>query len=66
MEVQLPQDVAAASLAMVEAGVMIAITVYSWKLRKETQVYQMVKMTSSASVGVVERTALINQMEVRA
>ncbi|CAE6464195.1 unnamed protein product [Rhizoctonia solani] len=32
-----PQDITAASFAIVEAGIVIAITVYSWKLRKEAR-----------------------------
>ncbi|CAE7180624.1 unnamed protein product [Rhizoctonia solani] len=32
-----PQDIAAASFAIVEAGIVVAIAVYCWKLRKEAQ-----------------------------
>ncbi|CAE6364604.1 unnamed protein product [Rhizoctonia solani] len=32
-----PQDIAAASFAIIEAGIVIAITVYSWKLRQESR-----------------------------
>ncbi|CAE6455551.1 unnamed protein product, partial [Rhizoctonia solani] len=36
-----PQEIASASLAIVEAGILIAITVYSWKLRREAQLAQL-------------------------
>ncbi|KAH7335120.1 hypothetical protein B0J17DRAFT_769782 [Rhizoctonia solani] len=41
-----PQDVAAASLAILEAGLMATITAYCWKLRKEARL-------SSATPDVV-------------
>ncbi|QRW17252.1 hypothetical protein RhiXN_05254 [Rhizoctonia solani] len=47
-----PRDIASASLAIVEAGILTAITVYSWKVRREAQQAQL-EISKSIPVIVV-------------
>ncbi|CAE6491535.1 unnamed protein product [Rhizoctonia solani] len=56
-----PQDLASAGLAILEAGLVVAMAVYSWKLRKEARVCRMVPaviVLNSESASLIEESKM--------